>query len=715
MAVIGSQNNNKDNSTNTIKDHLSRNRNFNINPSKIDNVVKDGAKIASPGVGLPQKIKAAKDIASNISSSKGKDLQNVSNIAKPKDAKSSFNPLKRSKIRRNTNNDSARPKKKNSLFNRFTKKDTEENNAYQEDTNQEEVGSEGQEVLDAIGKNIKKFIIRHPIVLVFAFLAFLLFLLFFIVINAVVGGKSLELGIEYSTEYGDFFAFDNTEIYILNENGTSPIGSRTVYISDYIKGIVYMETKSMDLSGLSFEQLKNFYTAIILVKKAQVLKKGNYSNKTKSISLKINDFRYCDVNYGCKLVSKNGKQFYLPNSIDYNVDSEIKKYDAMDSEKKEALNSAYAESVSKIIVPKSVNEPLVEYKWSLPSVNESTYSSWASRVKSGTKYDNLITSTFSDYKIYNLDNYVSQFESVYLSQYTLWWPIGSDELDATGLYSGDPASTSIDIEYGPSFANNIINKGMEIYGECGKTKVISMGDGVVKNIGSSNKYGKYVVINHEDGIQALYGTITNIRVREGQEVKAGTLLGVVSKYNDTTCGLYLEVHKNGVDVNPLDYISSDNPRVSKANYINFVQGSDNKQTVCKTLLSSGFNKNAVAGIMANIDNESGFSLNALSDGGTSNGLFQWHKGRLTNLKNYCGAEYLTSIKCQLDFFFYEITETPNAQNGIYNYLMGNHTAYNMGYEFCMRFERPSGGATSANKRGNLAANVYSKYVNNGCK
>ena len=119
--------------------------------------------------------------------------------------------------------------------------------------------------------------------------------------------------------------------------------------------------------------------------------------------------------------------------------------------------------------------------------------------------------------------------------------------------------------------------------------------------------------------------------------------------------------------------------------------------------------------MANIERESGFRLNALSDNGTSNGLFQWHKGRLDNLKKYCGAEYLTSIKCQLDYFMYEITVTPNAQGGIYNYLLGNHSAYDMGYEFCMRFERPAGGASSATVRGNLAQNTYLSYVSNGCQ
>lgn len=52
--------------------------------------------------------------------------------------------------------------------------------------------------------------------------------------------------------YGDYFAFDYTQINLLVENGNVLIGSCAVMISDYIKGIVY-DTISMDLSRLTDE------------------------------------------------------------------------------------------------------------------------------------------------------------------------------------------------------------------------------------------------------------------------------------------------------------------------------------------------------------------------------------------------------------------------------------------------------------------------------
>ena len=47
--------------------------------------------------------------------------------------------------------------------------------------------------------------------------------------------------------------------------------------------------------------------------------------------------------------------------------------------------------------------------------------------------------------------------------------------------------------------------------------------------------------------------------------------------------------------------------------------------------------------------------------------------------------------------------------------MGNHSAYDMGYQFCLLFERPAGGAVSAATRGNLAQSKYVPYVQNGCQ
>ena len=725
MAIIGESGIKRDSDASTpLERHSQPNRDFSHSNS---------------GGSLPR--------SSNLSNAD--NLKRSKDVAHPSKGQESSSPLQKANQRRNRGRNYTRPnrnrrgnkegenpedqtqdeqnpseipeeqedKKSGGLLNNPLKRN---NNGNKSDLDDEDK-SEGERLGEQIGTKIKEFLKKHPVVILYILLALAVLAIFYIVISAIVailsGGAAVQLGAEeQARNYGDFFAFDATEVYLLDENGNSPIGSRTISLSDYVKGIVYADTMDIDVSRLTDEQLKNSYTAIILVKKAEVLAKGNYSNKTKSIMLKVTDFNYCDSDYGCKLVSKSGRRFYLANSIEYKVDNVISSYDAMDSKKRGILSQAYLESVGKIVTPESVKEPLTEYKWTPPHATTSTYQSWVNQASTGTNYENLIKGTFSGYKVYNLDDYVMQFESVYLSQYSYWWPIGSSKADANGLYSDDPESVNVISEYGPSFSTGTINKGITISGTCGSTKVVAIADGKVTYVGSNDKYGKYVIVSHDDNIQSLYGSLSSVSVSNGATVEAGKLIGTVGSIgNSSTCGLYFEMYKNGVNVNPMEYISAENPRVSKAKYIKFVQGSDNKQTVCKTLLASGFNKNAVAGLMANIERESGFRLDALSDGGTSNGLFQWHKGRLERLQQYCGAEYLTSIKCQLDYFLYEITEGSEKNDGAYNYLMGNHSAYDMGYQFCLLFERPAGGATSAATRGTLAQNTYLPYVERGCQ
>ncbi len=682
-------------------------------------------------------------------------LKNAKSIAKPSgNTGGSNNPIKNAIQRKNPNNNYTRPNSArggnaaggtggegtpgagqngagstgNSLMdkNPLTRKQDGKGNIGGRATTDpnnpdDEEKSEGEQLREKFWMRVKQFLMRHPVVIFYALLVLAVLAIFYIVISAIIailsGGAAVEVGVtESEKNYGDFFAFEQAEIYLLDENGTAAIGSHTISLSDYVKGVVYANTMNIDLSGLSSEQMKEFYKAVIVTVKAEIMSRGRYNNKTKSMQLKVTDFNYCDPSYGCKEVSKSGKRFFLSNGIEYKTDSVIKSYDSLEDKYLIIMNTAYSETLNQVVTPSSVNVPLTEYTWSPPSSSSSLFSSWASNAKNGTTAANLIAGSFTGYKIYKLSDYAMQFESVFSSQYSYWWPIGSATADANGLYSDDPTSTTITTKYGPSFGSQTINKGITISGVCNSTKVIAIGDGTVSFVGTNTKYGKYVIVKHDDNLQSLYGSLANVSVSQGSKISVGQLIGTVGRINTTdACGLYFEVYKNGVNVNPEDYVSAASPRTSKANYIKFSQGTDNKQTVCKTLLASGFNKNAVAGLMANIERESGFRLNALSDGGTSNGLFQWHKGRLERLKQYCGAEYLTSIKCQLDYFLYEITEGTEKNDGAYEYLMGSHSAYDMGYQFCLKFERPAGGASSAAKRGELARDKYTSYVNSGCQ
>lgn len=118
---------------------------------------------------------------------------------------------------------------------------------------------------------------------------------------------------------------------------------------------------------------------------------------------------------------------------------------------------------------------------------------------------------------------------------------------------------------------------------------------------------------------------------------------------------------------------------------------------------------SACGILANIEHESAFDLQALGDNGTSFGLCQWHAGRYTNLKTYCrsrGLDYRTA-EGQLAYLKFEL-ETNYAS--LYALLLGMEDSPNGAYRaaqlWCTEFERPANMEQRAKERATLAKGKY---------
>jgi murein DD-endopeptidase MepM/ murein hydrolase activator NlpD len=67
-----------------------------------------------------------------------------------------------------------------------------------------------------------------------------------------------------------------------------------------------------------------------------------------------------------------------------------------------------------------------------------------------------------------------------------------------------------------------------------------------------------VIIRHGYGYKTLYGHMSQIKVREGQRVKRGDVIGLVGN-TGTSVGphLHYEVIKDGAKVNPAHYYFND--------------------------------------------------------------------------------------------------------------------------------------------------------------
>ncbi len=123
----------------------------------------------------------------------------------------------------------------------------------------------------------------------------------------------------------------------------------------------------------------------------------------------------------------------------------------------------------------------------------------------------------------------------------------------------------------------------------------------------------------------------------------------------------------------------------------------------------GLSSAAACGVMANIEVESGFSLTALGDSGSSFGLCQWHEDRYASLRAYCtmrGRDY-RSLMGQLEYLHYELrVNYPDLYAQLRMTEDSAQGAYLAAYLWCVRFERPADMEAKGAERGSLAQNKY---------
>jgi len=91
------------------------------------------------------------------------------------------------------------------------------------------------------------------------------------------------------------------------------------------------------------------------------------------------------------------------------------------------------------------------------------------------------------------------------------------------------------------------------------TPIYATADGIVKFSGfSPNGYGNHVVINHGFGYETLYGHMVRVSATQGQQVKRGQVIGYVGSTGKSTGPhLHYEVHKSGVQVDPINFFYND--------------------------------------------------------------------------------------------------------------------------------------------------------------
>ena len=91
------------------------------------------------------------------------------------------------------------------------------------------------------------------------------------------------------------------------------------------------------------------------------------------------------------------------------------------------------------------------------------------------------------------------------------------------------------------------------------TPIYATADGRVTTAGNlSNGFGNHVIINHGFGYQTLYGHMVRVKVKNGQLVKRGEVIGWVGSTGKSTGPhLHYEVHKGGRTIDPIYFFYND--------------------------------------------------------------------------------------------------------------------------------------------------------------
>lgn len=317
-----------------------------------------------------------------------------------------------------------------------------------------------------------------------------------------------------------------------------------------------------------------------------------------------------------------------------------------------------------------------------------------------------------------------------------WFPIGSSDTTVIGgkkFARGTPYTTNLTSYFsaqedfrtkghggidvgnagnGPGVINVIATKDGKVIYPTSSSQTSYEDNGYYGNK-DGDGFGNYVKIQHNDGTSTIYAHLSknSITVLAGETVKQGQVIGKMGHSGSSTgTHLHFEVRVNGNRVDPLNYVSINNPRPESSKPM-FVNGDSNQQSVCLTLRNTGFSDDAVAAIMTNMYYESSFDPTNVGDNGTSYGLCQWHNDRYDNLITSFPSTYPT-IESQIEFLMYELE---NDHIEVFNYLNNEGNSHgDLTYNFCSNFEKPKDTEKTCKERSQLSQTFYA-YVSNNCQ
>ena len=122
----------------------------------------------------------------------------------------------------------------------------------------------------------------------------------------------------------------------------------------------------------------------------------------------------------------------------------------------------------------------------------------------------------------------------------------------------DRIASGFGMRIDPVYGTAKMHKGLDFTAPQG-TPIYATGNGTIEVAGQTGDgFGNHVVINHGYGYETLYGHMYKVKVKVGEKVKRGEVIGWVgSSGKSTGPHCHYEVHINGQEVDPVYFFYND--------------------------------------------------------------------------------------------------------------------------------------------------------------
>lgn len=218
---------------------------------------------------------------------------------------------------------------------------------------------------------------------------------------------------------------------------------------------------------------------------------------------------------------------------------------------------------------------------------------------------------------------------------------------------------------------------------------------------------------YETGVLGDVNTVTNLYkdVKVGSQVVAEGIGDKSTAGNFSYFGEYNDgsgIYSGGTTENKKTESKDD---TSSGESVKEADESQMSGKIWNKLRSMGYSKQATAGVMGNIQQESQFDINAFN--GSHKGLFQWDLyGRYANATKFCkekGQDITKDFGCQLEFADKELSayNFSNHRTKSFDGFKKSDSVQNVVYDFEELFERSGGSAMD--KRVSFANALFEKY------